>query len=113
MRGAPSSRVGAGRVMTAAEVVEYLTPDLRGFLGDLFGSPESIVQAAVQLLPFGSRSALQATGMVVPDRGSEPGIRLTTLGFEVIALAGTTGRGGDLDALVDRAAAIVQARRHR
>jgi hypothetical protein len=79
--------------MSASEAAQFLTPDLRLFLADLDGAPPSIAEAAVQLLPFGSRSALLAIGLVTADgggagtAGSEPGLRLTDLAFEVIAEA--------------------------
>lgn len=105
-------------VTTAVEVVEYLTPELLEFLADLHGSPQSLVQAAIQLLPFGSRSALWATGVVSSDgRGSGPdgeeGLRLTPLGFDVIALAGAADESRQLDDLMAQAAAIVAARQHQ
>jgi hypothetical protein len=105
-------------VKCAAAAVEYLTPELLEFLADLHGSPDSLAQAAVQLLPFGSRSALLATGVVSSSggggsgRAGEEGLRLTPLGFEVIALAGAADESRQLDDLVAKAAAIVEAHEH-
>lgn len=104
-------------VKCAAAAVEYLTPELLEFLADLHGSPASLAQAAVQLLPFGSRSALLATGVVTSSgggsgRAGEEGLRLTPLGFEVIALAGAADESRQLDELVAKAAAIVEAHQH-
>jgi hypothetical protein len=83
--------------MSASEAAQFLTPDLRLFLADLDGAPPSIAQAAVQLLPFGSRSALLAIGLVTADgrtgTAAEPGLQLTDLAFEVIAEAAAAPAG--------------------
>ncbi|MEV6598024.1 hypothetical protein AB0M36_14250 [Actinoplanes sp. NPDC051346] len=98
--------------MSAADALCFLTPDLRQFLADLYGAPASIAQAAVQLLPFGSRSALLSTGLATADgSGSGPagetGLWLTTLGFEVIAEAAMPAQPDEVDRLTSVAAAIV------
>ncbi|ROP30121.1 hypothetical protein EDD30_2955 [Couchioplanes caeruleus] len=98
--------------MSAADALRFLTPDLREFLADLHGAPASIAQAAVQLLPFGSRSALLSTGVATADgSGSGPagetGLRLTTLGFEVIAEAAMPAEPDEVERLTSLAEAIV------
>jgi hypothetical protein len=103
--------------LTAAEAVEFLTPDLVDFLADLHGSPLSLAQAAIQLLPFGSRSALVTTGLVTADdggdgAGTDVALLLTPLGVEVIAWAGTADDNRQIDQLAARAAAIA-ARQQR
>jgi hypothetical protein len=105
-------------VNSAVEAVEYLTPDLLEFLADLHGCPAYVAQAAVQLLPFGSRSALLATGLVTPEGSDDTpaekqGLRLTARGLEVIALVGAADESQKLDELVAKAAAIVAARQHQ
>lgn len=102
----------AGEQLTAAEAKQYLTPGLLQFLADMDGAPMSIVQAAVQVLPFGSRSALLATGLATADGSGagpagETGLRLTPLAFEVMAEAAAPAEAGGLDKLADTASAIV------
>ncbi|RZU52129.1 hypothetical protein EV385_3971 [Krasilnikovia cinnamomea] len=101
--------------LCAAEAVQFLTPDLLEFLADLYGAPASIAQGAVQLLPFGSRAALLATGLVTAlDDGDGPAheeiLQLTDLAFEVIAMAASAAASEQIDELAAHAAAIVAAR---
>ncbi|GAB1692537.1 hypothetical protein [Krasilnikovia sp. M28-CT-15] len=99
--------------LSAAEAVRFLTPDQLEFLTCLYGAPASIAQGAIQLLPFGSRTALPATGLVTA-RGDGDGpkqgeiLQLTDLAFEVMATAGDT----EIDEITAQAAAIL-AERHR
>jgi hypothetical protein len=98
--------------LSADELVEYLTPDLLHFLGDLHGAPVSIAQAAVRLLPFGSRTALLTTGLVTAEGGGndvsgEAGLRLTRKAFEVMALAAMPQEQEEIDRLAATAAEIV------
>jgi hypothetical protein len=107
-RTAPDGTV----VLTAAEAMRYLTPGLLQFLADMHGAPMSIVQAAVQVLPFGSRSALITTGLCTTDGSGngpagEAGLRLTPLALEVMAEAAAPAGEGGLDKLADAATAIV------
>lgn len=104
--------------LCAADAVQFLTPDLLEFLADLYEAPRPIAQGAIQLLPFGSRTALLATGLVVarPDSDSPARgecLQLTDLAFEVMEMAATAAESEEVDELADRAAAIVAARRHR
>jgi hypothetical protein len=60
----PRSRAGLGHAnetaaRSAAVVLGFLPPDLVSFLASLDGVEPSIANAAVQLLPFGSRTALE------------------------------------------------------
>jgi hypothetical protein len=48
-----------GPARSAADVLEFLHPDLRTTLASLHGAPKSVAEATVQLLPFGSRAALE------------------------------------------------------
>ena len=97
-----------GRV--AADVIRFLTPALVDFLVDLRGAPASIAQAAIQLLPFGSRSALLATGLATcPDRGEEASgagrLQLTPLAYEVMAEAAGRADQDEIHLLAARARA--------
>jgi hypothetical protein len=78
---------------TAAEVLRFLPPDLCAVLAGLHGAPESVAEAAVQLLPFGSRSALE---MLKPplavcgrpmDEFGHRSLSLTPFAYEVMAAA--------------------------
>jgi hypothetical protein len=98
--------------MSASEAARFLTPDLRVFLADLDGAPPSIAQAAVQLLPFGSRSALLAIGLVTADGSGngpsgETGLQLTDLAFEVIAAVAAPAEQAEIERLSTFAADIV------
>jgi len=104
--------------LSAAEAVQFLTPDLLEFLADLYGAPASIAEGAVQLLPFGSRTALLATGLVTAHtEGKAPSyaesLQLTTLAFEVMAMAAAAADNEQIDELAAHAAAIVAARHRR
>ncbi|WP_130508446.1 hypothetical protein [Krasilnikovia cinnamomea] len=97
--------------LSAAEAVQFLTPDLLEFLTDLYGAPASIAQGAVQLLPFGSRAVLLATGLVTirsDGAGPEQGeiLQFSDLAFEVMA----TAADDEIDEVAAQAAAIVAAR---
>jgi hypothetical protein len=78
---------------TAAQVLPYLNPDLRAALAGLHGAPISVAEATVQLLPFGSRAALETVdpalavpGRVVDDEGHRC-LNLTPFAYEVMAEA--------------------------
>lgn len=74
-----------------SDVLEYLSPQLVRILGGLDGAPESVAQATVQLLPFGSRAALEALGLAVAgdeiDDTTHRYLKLTPLAFLVMAEA--------------------------
>jgi len=90
------------------ETLDFLPPPLVGVLAGLQGSPESVTQAAIQLLPFGSRAALESTGMVVTgediDGRGHYVLRLTPLGLAVIDEAADS-----LDALAEDADLDIRA----
>jgi hypothetical protein len=104
---------------SAVDVMRFLTPDLVDFLADLRGAPPSIVQATIQLLPFGSRSALLATGLATSRDGAGDAtgggrLELTPLAFEVIAEAAACGDQEEIRMLAARARAVAgQSSRHR
>jgi hypothetical protein len=79
---------------TADDVLRYLTPDLRETLASLHGAPRSVAEATMQLLPFGSRAALEtvdpplavAARQAVGGEGHRP-LALTPFAYEVMAAA--------------------------
>jgi len=77
--------------MSPTEALGYLNVPLRSVLASLDGAPEAVCATALQLLPFGSRAALEATGIVVPgdvvDGLGHKTLRLTSLAWDVIAEA--------------------------
>ena len=66
-------------------------------LASLHGAPASIAQATIQLLPFGSRAALQTLGLATLGRAIDADghrtLTLTSFAYEVMAEAGGGGRG--------------------
>jgi hypothetical protein len=71
-------------------VLKFLPPDLIDTLASLNGAPVAVARATVQLLPFGSRAALEVTGLATAEEDPSSrrrGIELTPLAFEVMALA--------------------------
>ena len=95
------------------QAINYLTPDLAEFLSDLEGVAASLVHAAIQLLPFGSRVLLLETGMAtteyVEDNSLAVGLRLTPLGIAVISRVAESGDHDEIQELAEAAAAIMQA----
>jgi len=51
--------VARGLKRSATDVLAYLHPDLCATFASLHGAPRSVAEATVQLLPFGSRAALE------------------------------------------------------
>ncbi len=84
-----SAPAGGGRRRTAAEVLPFLHEDLSATLASLHGAPASIAQATIQLLPFGSRAALETLGLATPahavDADGHRTLTLTSLAYEVMA----------------------------
>lgn len=78
---------------TAEEVLNFLPPDLIEVLAGLYGTSRAQADATIQLLPFGSRAALECMDppLAMPGpavEGSEyRTLELTDFGFEVIAEA--------------------------
>ena len=73
------------------EILGWFTPDLVDVLASLDEAPVALANAVVQLLPFGSRAALEDQGLVTreaaPRGGGSPALQLTPLGFRVMAAA--------------------------
>jgi hypothetical protein len=72
----------------------FLHPDLCAILASLHGAPRSVAEATIQLLPFGSRAALEATDppLAVASPTWEEGsdhrpLALTPFAYEVMAVA--------------------------
>jgi hypothetical protein len=77
-------------------VLAYLHPDLCATLASLHGAPRSVAEATVQLLPFGSRAALETldpplaiAGECIDDEGHRR-LALTPFAYEVMAAAAAT-----------------------
>jgi hypothetical protein len=98
-RPEPSS----GRRAEAVDIVaHWLTPDLVLTLGSLHEAPPAVADAVVQLLPFGSRAALEELGLALPgtdgaDRGRRP-VTLAPLAYEVMAVASARIEPGPAEA---------------
>jgi hypothetical protein len=79
----------------AASVLPWLTPDLVDTLASLHEAPPAVANAVTQLLPFGSRAALEDQQLAVEEPTVTVGtgdverasLALTPLAFEVMALA--------------------------
>lgn len=78
---------------SATDVLAFLHPDLCAALASLHGAPRSVAEATVQLLPFGSRAALETiepplaiAGECIDDEGHRA-LTLTPFGYEVMAAA--------------------------
>jgi hypothetical protein len=86
--------VGArGPERSVTDVLVFLHPDLCGTLAGLHGAPRSVAEATVQLLPFGSRAALETlnpplaiAGEHLDDEGHRA-LTLTPFAYEVMAAA--------------------------
>jgi hypothetical protein len=91
-----------------ADILCFFTPDLVDFLADLHEAPASLAQATVQLLPFGSRAALVATGLAtLRDGVSEDGrLQLTPLAFAVMAEAAESKQRDEISQLTERARTV-------
>jgi hypothetical protein len=96
----------------ARETLEFLSPQLISVLAGLDGAPDSVAQATVQLLPFGSRAALEATGLAVLgediDGHGHRVLHLTPAAFRAMTAAAdylesSTDDFADLDARAARA----------
>ena len=101
---------------TATEVLEYLNPDLLATLASLHQAPRSVAEATVQLLPFGSRAALETLNPPLAVAGNpidEDGhyaLRLTPFAYEVMAAAAAAEESNPraIDAWTERAARAAQ-----
>jgi hypothetical protein len=88
--------VARGLKRSATDVLAYLHPDLCATLASLHGAPRSVAEATVQLLPFGSRAALETlnpplaiAGECIDDEGHRH-LALTPFAYEVMAAAAAT-----------------------
>jgi hypothetical protein len=75
--------------LTAAEVVEQLPSRIVGLLSVLHAADDDVAELTIGTLPFGSRSALAAYGIVTAAGTTGEGpveVRLTPFGREVIAV---------------------------
>jgi hypothetical protein len=111
--GRGSWRPTTGR--TAAEVLTYLPDELIATLASLDTAPRSLAEAAVQLLPFGSRAAMEEMNpplaVAATDVGSEgfKPLTLTDFAFDVMAEAAASLEANPrkLRAVEDRADALI------
>jgi hypothetical protein len=89
------------------KILEWFTPDLVDVLASLDEAPVALANAVVQLLPFGSRAALEdhglATREAAPRGGGSPSLLLTPLGFQVMAAAAARAADETQAAYVRRA----------
>jgi hypothetical protein len=93
------------------EVLHWLTPSLLGVLASLHGAPRDLAEASIQLLPFGSRTALEDWGLAVPfgETDGYRALRLTDFAFDVMAAAAAAAESSpaSVDELDDRADAAI------
>src|SRR3954469_15806286 len=82
-----------GPERSVTDVLAFLHPDLCGTLASLHGAPRSVAEATIQLLPFGSRAALETlhpalaiAGACIDDEGHRA-LTLTPFAYEVMAAA--------------------------
>jgi hypothetical protein len=82
-----------GPKRSATAVLEFLHPELCATLASLHGAPRSVAEATIQLLPFGSRAALETlnpplavAGAPIDDEGHRA-LALTPFAYEVMAAA--------------------------
>lgn len=88
--------------LSAAEIVNWLVPDLKVTLASLDGAPESLALAVVQLLPFGSRASLISLGLARHQETEAPCaiVKLTPLAYEVMTAAALAAEA-DPDGVAD------------
>jgi len=84
---------GGSAGVNAIEALEYLTPDLCATLASLHEAPPAVAEATVQLLPFGSRAALETLTPPLAVEGEPIGegghrsLKLTPFAYDVMAAA--------------------------
>ncbi len=90
-----ASQVEADVVAPSPELLRALNPRLRRVLAGLYGAPHSIAEATVQLLPFGSRAALEAEGLAVleKDEDDQEFLRLTPRAYAAMEAAAAAADG--------------------
>ena len=80
-------------MLSPTDALQFLTPRLRATLASLHGAPESVAEATVQLLPFGSRAAMEALNPPLAvcgrpiDEFGRRSLSLTPFAYEVMAAA--------------------------
>ena len=76
-----------------AFTAEWLTPNLRSTLASLYGTPDEVIDAVIQLLPLGSRTALTKTepalALEISRRKGWRQLKLTPFGQLVIQYLAT------------------------
>lgn len=106
---------------SATEVLAFLHPDLCATLASLHGAPRSVAEATVQLLPFGSRAALETlipplaiAGECIDDEGHRA-LTLTPFAYEVMAAAAAAAEAAPqaVDAWSERARLAARATAER
>lgn len=108
-----AGRPAASCLDPAVEVLRWLTPSLLGVLASLHGAPRELAEASIQLLPFGSRTALEDRGLAeaLDDEaaGGYRALRLTEFAFAVMAAAASAAESSpaSVDELEDRADAAI------
>ena len=79
----------------ARATLSWLTPDLVTTLAALHEAPPAVAQAVAQLLPFGSRAALEDLGIITcdgpPDGAGRCRLEVTSFGYAVMAAAAERG----------------------
>lgn len=106
----------AGEQRTAVDVLPFLPPDLVGVLASLHGTPRLLAEATIQLLPFGSRAALEemkpplaTTGPMIDAEGHRS-LQLTDFAYEVMAEAAAAAEANPqaVNAWAERAHAVAR-----
>lgn len=82
-------------VPPSPDLLRGLNPRLRRVLAGLYGAPHSIAEATIQLLPFGSRAALEAEELAVleKDEGGQEFLRLTPRAYAAMEAAAAAADG--------------------
>jgi hypothetical protein len=113
--------LGSDDTLSARDVLAFLHPDLCATLASLHGAPRSVAEATAQLLPFGSRAALETlnpplaiAGRVVDEEGHRP-LTLTPFAYEVMAAAAAAAEADPdaVDGWTKRAEAAARTARER
>lgn len=119
----PDARLDGEPISSEAAALKYLPSDLIAILASLHNLPRSWANATIQLLPFGSRSALECLNPPLaipgPPTAAPDGHRtlvLTEFAFEVIAEAHASAEASpeevsDWVAQADEIARIAAGRR--
>lgn len=113
--------LGSDGALSATDALAFLHPDLSATLAGLHGAPRSVAEATVQLLPFGSRAALETlnpplatAGRAVDEEGRRP-LTLTPFAYEVMAAAAAAAEADPdaVDGWTRRAEAAARTARER